>query len=122
MIAQYFDQSSIAVEWQPSLPSSLSHSDTRLLCNLVIIGGGMLIRGGNLVLQSAPEMLAVEATGSRITLEDETLYILHGGASLDSLTPRTVQYYLSYALAREGGYRIQCTCDVSGCRIVAAKD
>jgi histidine phosphotransferase ChpT len=106
---RFFERTQIACDYGESI-RVLSLDWQRLACNLLLIGAEILSRGGNLVLEVAPDGLDLEATGEFAALSQETGDALSLATPVTALTSRSVQAYFTGLLA-----------ETLGCRLVRAE-
>ncbi len=104
LAAGFFATTGIACDY-PAAARELPMSWQKLACNLLLVGGEALPRGGRLSLSvrsgtSCPASIGVEASGPRTALSAEASAALSLTAPADGLTSRTVQAYFTGLLAR----------------------
>src|SRR6185312_16335558 len=91
----------------PDAVRALDPQWQRLACNLLIVAGEALPRGGSLAVSPEPEGVAVTARGAGAGLSTEGGEALALQATADALTSRTVGAYFSGLLAQTLGRRLQ---------------
>jgi histidine phosphotransferase ChpT len=91
----------------------------RLACNLLLIGAEVLSRGGNLILDVAPDGLDLAASGETASLSRETGDALLLATPVAELTPRSVQAYFTGLLARGLGCRLVQVEEIRRLRLTA---
>jgi hypothetical protein len=81
----------------------LAPAEQKLGCNLLLVGGEALVRGGKLVLDAVGDEMHLDAVGEAARLAPEQLDALLLKTPVEALTPRTVQTYFTGLLARTRG-------------------
>lgn len=85
----------------------LDEGSIKLLLNLIMLAAEALSPRGTITIELAPadSVMAAQiaATGEGAYLEEETLASLKANASVDDLTPRSVQGYFTARLAEDQG-------------------
>ncbi len=103
----------------------LSKMGLRLLLNLLLVGAGCLIRGGDVTVRLTGEgdecAARLDAVGQTVRLDDEVREILAGNRNLDSIEARMAQPYYAAALASALGAAIELTEPADGHLALAAK-
>ena len=90
----------------------------RLGCNLLIIAGEALPRGGSLTLSAPDRKVTVAVTGESPGLPAEVGEALTLRSSVEALTSRAIVAYLAGLLAQTLGCRLRVAGEPSGLRIV----
>src|SRR5690606_11742279 len=92
----------------------IGDNPVKLALNMTLLGVEALARGGDLkvaiALTPSPQV-TVAAVGDGVRLEEETRKALDGTASIDELTPRSVQGYFTARLAESVGGALKCDYD-----------
>lgn len=123
----FFSGTKVKLDWPDSHTDAagipLSQKMSRLLLNLMIIGGTSLIRGGTLAVRLAlteagEKQITLTATGETIRLDAETAEILNGSTEV-ALSPKSAQPYLTAILASELGVQLSCAQIDDSLQIVA---
>ena len=101
LLEEFFKGLKIAIDWQENgKPAcTLNGGMMRLLCNIMLIASSTLLKGGVLRVVCGKEGLSVSATGPMLKWEADMQSVLEGRASLDSLTPKSVQIFMTRQLA-----------------------
>jgi len=115
----FFSATKVKLDWPDSHTDasgvSVSQKMARLLLNLLIIGGGSLIKGGTLSVRvsqnEAHKELRVTAVGEVIKMDADTGAILQGKGDSVNLSPKTAQPLMAMKLAEESGASIRYTQD-----------
>ena len=115
--ASFFGDGKIKLDWQDIYADAsaipLSYRMTRLLFNILLIAAASLLRGGIIKVSVKREgnikEISIRATGKSLKWEKETETILAGHVTFESLTPKTVQLYLTHLLAKELDAHLICT-------------
>lgn len=79
----------------------------KLLINLAFVAAETIGRGGVLTLGATANTLRATATGEGAAIEQEMLSALDLSASVDTLTPKTVQGYFTGLLAQRAGRAVR---------------
>ena len=95
---------------------SVSSRLARLLFNMLVIVSASLLKGGDIAVritedEESAKSIAITATGEAVKWDKEFEAILLGAASLDDMSPKTVQVHLTALLAEELGVSFQVTHD-----------
>jgi histidine phosphotransferase ChpT len=102
--AAFYQHGNIKVEWQVG-GARIPRDQGRLLLNLLYLASASLIRGGVVSVQLRPlgdmQQLVIKAEGQTVKYEDEWMAVLKGEKTVNELTPRSVQVYLTLLLAAE---------------------
>ena len=112
----FFARTKVKIDWPDSHTDAsgvaISQKMSRLLLNLLIIGGASLIRGGNLAVrieqtEDGTKYLRIQAAGDVIKIDPETIQILENKGDSVPLTPKTAQPFLAHVLASDLGAHVQ---------------
>lgn len=116
----FFSATKVRLDWPDSHTDAsgvaVSQKMSRLLLNLLVIGGASLIKGGTLSVRVAQndegdKEFHITAVGETIKLDVDTAAILKSTSDAVILTPKTAQPFLAMKLAQESGATVQYTCD-----------
>ena len=102
LAASYFATTRIACHYAEGV-RILAPAEQKLGCNLLLVGGEALARGGKLVLDAVGGEMHLDAAGEAARLAPEQLDALLLKTPVEALTPRTVQTYFTGLLARTRG-------------------
>lgn len=111
LAADFFSGTKITLDWPDSHTDasgiSISQKTARLILNLLIIGGGSLIRGGTLSVRLSEtadgyKHVTVHGEGQTVKLDEEARAILQGDETAP-ITPKLAQLYLSMHILHEIG-------------------
>ncbi len=85
----------------------------KLICNLLLLAGEALLRGGDLRLdiEAGGKAVTVTAIGEGVRWAEGTASLLDGAVEAGDLTPRTVQAAFAGALARRLGVGVALGAD-----------
>jgi histidine phosphotransferase ChpT len=108
LASEYFAGSAIDCDYGDPI-RGLELEWQRLACNLLIIGAEGLPRGGELLLETTPDGIALTATGDGDGPSPENCAGLTLAASVDELTSRSVGAYFAGVLAEALGRRLVVT-------------
>lgn len=107
----FFAGSKITLDWPDnhtdSANISISQKMARLICNMLIIASGVLIRGGTVAVRLKHDMgarakrVTITVSGNGLKWEKETADILAGDHSKIEMDARNVQWFLSRMYADE---------------------
>jgi histidine phosphotransferase ChpT len=117
LAAPYVEGGRVKLDW-PAQPDDkttvIGDNPVKLALNMTLLGVEALARGGELkvaiALTPSPQ-ITVAAVGDGVRLEEETRKAMDGTASIDELTPRSVQGYFTARLAESVGGALQCETD-----------
>ncbi|MGE0755128.1 MAG: histidine phosphotransferase family protein [Alphaproteobacteria bacterium] len=114
----YFAGSKITLDWPDSHTDSaaisISQKMSRLICNMLIIASGTLIRGGNIAVRLSQDdatlgkKVEVLVGGQGLKWEKIVEQILAGDKDAIEMDTKNVQIFLSRAYADELGARFNC--------------
>jgi histidine phosphotransferase ChpT len=105
LVARFFEGTPIACDYADevrALPLDLQ----KLGCNMLLVGAEALVRGGRLVLGTAPAGLQLDMVGAAASLTLDQAIALRLEAPVAAVTSRTVQAYFAALLARARGSRL----------------
>jgi hypothetical protein len=105
---EYFTGSAIACDYTDAV-RALEPEWQRLACNLLFVGAEGLPRGGRLVVETAPEGVALTATGDGAGPSAENREAMTLAALVGELTPRSVGAYFAGVLAQALGCQLVVT-------------
>ncbi|HEX9491387.1 MAG TPA: histidine phosphotransferase family protein [Stellaceae bacterium] len=100
-----FEETKIRCDWlagAATLPSDWQ----RLACNMLVLAGEVLPRGGSVVVRpvrAGVSGIEVMAEGDNVNVTPEMRAALDAAASVDELTSRTIQAYFAARLASQLG-------------------
>lgn len=107
----YFAGSKVTLDWPDnhtdSSSISVSQKMARLICNMLIIASGVLIRGGSIGVRlgqdekSGGKQVVVKVTGPGLKWEKNVEQILSGDKDAIEMDAKNVQIFLSRAYAEE---------------------
>jgi len=117
LASEYFAGGAAACEY-PEAARGLDLAWQRLGCNLLLIAGEALPRGGKLTLLGEAGRVAVAAIGEGPGPSAETSAALARQAPVEALTSRTVGAYFAGLLAETLGCRLRVAAEPGGFRIV----
>lgn len=95
----------VSAEWGEGV-SALTPEWQRIACNLAVIAGEALPRGGRIVIQAtpgAPAGVAVEAIGDPVLVNPDMVAALSGSVPPSELTSRTIHGYVTAKFAEQLG-------------------
>lgn len=96
----------------------------KVLCNMAMIAGDALVRGGQLDIGAEEDGGAVEivirASGPRLILDEELRSTLIHGHAGDAVSPRSAAAYLVHALVAEAHGRVVVTDTADGAILFGA--
>ncbi len=109
----------VRLQWDAAADGASAPTDiARLTLNMALLGREALARGGTLSVQIQPIEgglgLAIIAQGPRAALRDDCAAALVADVDPRSLTPQTVQAYLTASLAREAGAEFEVSTTPGG--------
>ena len=113
LAASYFATTRIACHYGEGV-RILAPAEQKLGCNLLLVGGEALARGGKLVLDAVGDEMHLDAAGEAVSLAPEQLDALLLKTPVEALTPRTVQTYFTGLLARARGRHLLIEAAESG--------
>ena len=116
LAAEYFAGTAIECVY-PDAVQQLQLEWQRLACNLLILAGEALPRGGRIVLAAARDAIAVEVDGEGVGLSAANGAALALTTPLDALSSREVGAYFAGLLAESLGQRLQITAEPGRLRI-----
>ncbi len=114
----FFAGSKITLDWPDSHTDSagisISQKMARLICNLLIVASGTLIRGGTIGVRIGQEagggkQVMITVGGPGLKWEKELEQILSGDVAAVEMNPRNVQTYLTRRFADDLGAAIAHT-------------
>lgn len=105
---QFFRNSKIVLDWPDQCTDSsgvpVSRRLGKLLVNMIVLASGALIRGGTLSIRIECrenwDRIAVAANGKGARMDSELVDVLHGKTDASQLTPKSIQAYITSAIAR----------------------
>ncbi len=106
--ADFFTGSKITLDWPDNHTDasgvSISLKMSRLIYNVLILTGGTLIRGGTIAVRisqnaEGERQVMFNASGPGLKWDEETQRILAGQFTVEELTPKNVQLYLTKRFA-----------------------
>ena len=100
-----FEETKVRCDWQAGA-ATLPGDWQRLACNMLVLGGEALPRGGSVVvrpLRAGVSGIEVVAEGESVNITPEMRAALDPEAAVDQLTSRTIQAYFSARLAGQLG-------------------
>src|SRR5262245_5088476 len=115
----------MSLSWQ-ALPAGVTPPPgaTKLLLNLVVLGGDMLPRGGQIAVGVAagPGGMALKAvaSGQDARVSDDVSAVLKGAIAVPALSAKTVHGYFSQRFAESLGTRIEVAAAAPGSVTLAA--
>jgi histidine phosphotransferase ChpT len=120
LIAAFYHGSRIEILWE-SCPDVMTQAECQIFCNMLLIAGSTLMRGGVVTVNmtadgEALKEMHLHAEGATIKLDEE---LRDGLLNADAHTPTTksVQAYYTALLAAEQGGTIAMQADDTGCHI-----
>ena len=129
LIIAFFSDGKISIDWSEIYTNnsnlSLSQRMSKLIINLLIIMSSVLIRGGkisiNINQSELTNEISILGTGKSIKWEKESENVLIGNVSFESLTPKTIQLYITHLLAEQLGVSLLCKLENDSFEIVARR-
>jgi histidine phosphotransferase ChpT len=114
-----FAQGKVRLQWDAAADGAAAPADVaRLALNMALLGREALARGGDLSVHIQPIKgglgLAIVAQGPRAALRDDCAAVFAPDVDPLSLTPQTVQAYLTASLAREAGAEFELSTTAAG--------
>jgi histidine phosphotransferase ChpT len=100
-----FEETKVRCEWQAGA-ATLPSDWQRLACNMLVLGGEALPRGGSVVvrpLRAGASGIEVMAEGESVNITPEMRAALDPTVAVDQLTSRTIQAYFAARLAGQLG-------------------
>ncbi len=103
----FFKHTKIELDWPEAHASgsavSISQKSARLLLNLLIIAGAVLIKGGTVSVrieeaEDAHNRIDISASGDMLKLDEEMAMILRREIQITQVGPKTAQLYLTIRL------------------------
>ena len=93
----------VALTWT-SPHGTLDKRFVKLLLNLALVAGECLVRGGTVAVETSDGdgrvAVAVQATGERLILSESVRAAVSGGATLETLGPKSAPAYLAHLVAQ----------------------
>jgi len=126
----FFSGSKVVLDWPDQYTDattvSISNKMVRLMMNMIIIAAATLIKGGTIsvkldIVQDNAKEVRITATGPMVKWETEMAQALEGKTVVDALTPKSVQPYLSWRLAKEINANITTSASDDKFEIIATK-
>jgi histidine phosphotransferase ChpT len=126
----FFSATKVKLDWPDSHTNasgvSVSQKMSRLLLNLLVIGGASLIRGGTLSVRvtkndEGDAQIQLTAVGETIKLDPDTAAILQSKSDSVVLSPKTAQPFLAMKLAQESNASVRFTCNSEAFDIVVTQ-
>ena len=103
--AGLFEETKLRCDWQAGA-ATLPADWQRLACNMLVLAGEVLPRGGSVVvrpLRAGVSGIEVVAEGESVNVTPEMRAALEPSAAVDQLTSRTIQAYFAARLAGQLG-------------------
>jgi len=100
-----FEETKVRCDWQAGA-ATLPSDWQRLACNMLVLAGEALPRGGSVVvrpLRAGISGIEVVAEGDNVNVTPEMRAALEQGAPVEELTSRTIQAYFAARLAGQLG-------------------
>lgn len=100
-----FEETKLRCDWQAGA-ATLPSDWQRLACNMLVLAGDALPRGGSVVvrpLRAGVSGIEVVAEGESVNITPEMRAALEPAAAVDELTSRTIQAYFAARLASQLG-------------------
>jgi histidine phosphotransferase ChpT len=100
-----FEETKVRCDWQAGA-ATLPSDWQRLACNMLVLGGEALPRGGSVVvrpLRAGVSGIEVVAEGEGVNVTPEMRAALEPAVAVDQLTSRTIQAYFAARLAGQLG-------------------
>ena len=100
-----FEETKVRCDWQAGA-ATLPGDWQRLACNMLVLGGEALPRGGSVVvrpLRAGVSGIEVVAEGESVNVTPEMRAALEPAVAVDQLTSRTIQAYFAARLAGQLG-------------------
>ena len=100
-----FEETKLRCDWQAGA-ATLPSDWQRLACNMLVLAGDALPRGGSVVvrpLRAGVSGIEVVAEGESVNITPEMRAALEPAAAVDELTSRTIQAYFAARLAGQLG-------------------
>lgn len=100
-----FEETKLRCDWQAGA-ATLPSDWQRLACNMLVLAGDALPRGGSVVvrpLRAGVSGIEVVAEGESVNVTPEMRAALEPAAAVDELTSRTIQAYFAARLAGQLG-------------------
>jgi len=100
-----FEETKVRCDWQAGA-ATLPSDWQRLACNMLVLGGEALPRGGSVVvrpLRAGASGIEVMAEGESVNITPEMRAALDPTVAVDQLTSRTIQAYFAARLAGQLG-------------------
>lgn len=116
LASEYFAGGAVTCDF-PEAARALEPAWQRLGCNLLMIAGEALPRGGKLTLVAEAGAVAVAAVGDGPGPSAEIIDALALKAPVETLTSRTVVAYFAGLLAQPLGHRLRPSAEPGGFRI-----
>jgi histidine phosphotransferase ChpT len=104
----FFTGSKITLDWPDTHTEaadvSISIKMSRLIFNLLIVASSTLIRGGTIAVRISQDtagqrIISVKSAGAGLKWEPEMEHLFTGKVSMEELTPKNVQVYLTRRFA-----------------------
>lgn len=113
----------LELEWMID-GGELTKAAVKVLLNLAMIAGDVLVRGGKLTIGAEENAGLIEivmrAEGPRVVLDPDLRATLVDGAADDAITPRAAAAYLVHSIATEAGGSVVVTDPVEGALLFGA--
>ena len=106
LVASLFDETRVTCDYREGA-RALPLEWQKLACNLAVLGGEGLPRGGRLAVDAAAERPFVDGGGDPAQLSPQAQAALALAVPVEGLTSRTVQAYFTGLLARGLGCHIE---------------
>jgi histidine phosphotransferase ChpT len=115
VVSDYFSHTKVQLDWPDhhtdAAMASVSVNMSRLLFNMLILSASTLIRGGVLSVRVKEENgvrnMTTIASSDTIRWDEELSPALDGKVSVEELSAKNVQAYLTYRLAEELGVGLE---------------
>jgi histidine phosphotransferase ChpT len=95
----------LSCDW-PAEANALAPAWARLACNMLVLATEFLPRGGTVRVRAPGTSVEVAAEGEPVNVSAEIAAALEPGASVDTLTARTVHAFYTMRLAQQTGARL----------------
>ena len=117
LASEYFAGGNITCDY-PEAARALDPAWQRLGCNLLLVAGEALARGGKLTLSPAGNAIVVNATGDGAGPSAEVAASLALNAPVEALTSRMIVAYFAGLVAQTLGSRLRVAAEPGGFRIL----
>lgn len=120
LVEEFLSSTKLKVKWNlVNIP--ISGYLTKAILNFVVIALGILIHGGELIIEQSEERILISLRANNYIFSEDTKLLLEGDISFVPLTSSNIQIYYTFLMLEEAKAKLHISSTSEGVDFVVSK-